>query len=132
MKNRMLLLRIAYGWGILADAACAVLMLFPALFVRVMNIRLAPDAGLTFGLMYGAPLMIGWTILLIWASRKPVERKAVLLLTLPVVVGYILVEVYAISVGLAEFNQILPLFISQTIMSTLFIVSASPWTTGKG
>jgi hypothetical protein len=125
MNNRLILLRIAYGWGIIVDTAAAVLMLFPNLFVRVMNIRLVSDTNLGFGLLYGAPLMIGWTILLLWASQKPVERKAILLLTLPVVAGYILVEIYAIWMGWATTLQMLPMFISQTGMSTLFIISSS-------
>jgi hypothetical protein len=125
MNNRLILLRIAYGWGIIADAATAVLMLFPSLFVRVMNIRLVSDTNLSFGLLYGAPLMIGWTILFVWANQKPVERKAILLLTLPVVAGYVLIEIYAIGMGWATTLQMLPMFISQVGMSALFIISTS-------
>lgn len=125
MNSRLMLLRIAYGWAIIADAASAVLMLFPNLFVRVMNIRLIPDNNLSFGLLYGVPLMIGWTILLMWANQKPVERKAILLLTLPVVAGYVLIEIYAIGKGWATTLQMLPMFISQVGMSTLFIISTS-------
>ena len=125
MNNRLLLLRIAYGWAIIADAASAVLMLFPNLFVRVMNLRLTADTNLGFGLLYGAPLMIGWTILLLWANQKPVERKAILLLTLPVVAGYVLVEMYAIGMGWATTLQTLPMFISQAGMSALIVISTS-------
>lgn len=36
----------------------------------------------------GASLMLGWTVLLIWADRKPIERKDVLVITsIPVIVG---------------------------------------------
>lgn len=125
MNNRLLLLRIAYWWGFITDAASAVLMLCPNLFVRMMNIRLAPDTNLSFGLLYGAPLMIGWTILLWWANQKPVERKAILLLTLPVVAGYVLVEIYMIGMGWTTTLQMLPIFISQAGMSALFIISTS-------
>ncbi len=125
MNNRLVLLRIAYGWGIIADAATAVLMLFPNLFVRVMNIRLVSDTNLSFGLLYGAPLMIGWTVLLMWANQKPVERKAILLLTLPVVAGYVMIEIYTIVMGWATTLQMLPMFISQVGMSALFIISTS-------
>ena len=38
-----------------------------------------------------AALMWGWTLLLLWADRKPIERRGVLLLTVfPVVFGLIL------------------------------------------
>ena len=58
--------------------------------------------GLGYGLINGAPLMIGWTILLLWADRKPMERKDTLLLTLPVVLLIPLVPntlVLAIALG---------------------------------
>lgn len=123
MKNTITLLRISYGWGIIADGVVAFLMLFPELFVRFMKIDLVPDANLRYGLINGAPLMIGWTLLLLWASRKPIERKAILLLTIPVVAGYVLVELYAISSGLTSFGQALPLFIQQAGMTALFLFS---------
>ena len=89
MKDTILFLRIAYWWGVIADAVSAILMLFPNLFLRVMNFNLAPGGDFAFGLSYGVPLMIGWTILLIWADRKPLERKGILLLTLQIIAGYI-------------------------------------------
>jgi hypothetical protein len=42
----------------------------------------------------GAFLMLGWTILLIWADRKPIERKDVLLITaIPVVLGIMVINI---------------------------------------
>jgi len=117
------LLRICYWWGIVADAVMAVLLLWPALFVRVMNLDLVPDAGFGYGLRMGAPLMIGWTILLLWADRRPVARKDILLLTLPVVVGYILIEIYSVAAGLAPLAAAIPLFVMQAGMILLFTFS---------
>ena len=37
-----------------------------------------PGAELRYGLRAGAPLMAGWTLLLLWADRRPVERKDVI------------------------------------------------------
>ncbi len=40
----------------------------------------------------GGILMIGWTLLLIWALRKPIERRVVILVTaFPVVFGLFIV-----------------------------------------
>ncbi len=92
----------------------ALLMLSPKLFLRFMNINLEPEAGLEYALRFGAPLMIGWTVLLFWADRKPVERKDILLVTAyPVVTGYIILNVYAIMTGLTSLGQVIPILISQ-------------------
>jgi hypothetical protein len=50
----------------------------------------------------GGSLMTGWTILLIWAVRKPIERRFVILLTaFPVVFGMFVVSL----VGFLEGNS---------------------------
>ncbi len=123
MNRKILLLRIAYWWGIAADAAMVILYLFPRLFLQAMNVNLQPDAGFNYGLVNGAPVMMGWTLLLFWADRKPVERKVILLLTLPIVAGSVLVEVYGVLTGLTTLSAMLPIFISQACMSILFIFS---------
>jgi hypothetical protein len=123
MKNKTLLLRICYWWGIIADGIVAVQMLFPKLYLRFNGIDLVPDIGVTYGLLNGAPLMLGWTLLLFWADRKPLERKGVLLVTLPVVAGYVMIEVYAIAIRLVSFVQTLPIFLLQVCMISLFIFS---------
>ncbi len=123
MKNATLFLRIAYWWGIIADAVSAILMLFPNLFLRLMNFNLTPGRDFAFGLSYGAPLMIGWTILLVWADRQPVERKDILLLTLPVIIGYIAIEIYAIPTGLISVGSALPLLAMQTGLFLFIIFS---------
>ena len=123
MRTKILLLRMAYWWGILADAGMATLYLVPNLLLRFMPVHLDLSAGLSYGLINAVPLMIGWTILLFWADRKPLERKAMLLLTLPVVAGYVVVEVYSIVTSLATLAQMLPTFVSQAGMSCLFVFS---------
>jgi hypothetical protein len=123
MKNAILLLRICYWWGILADAVSAILMLFPNLFLRFMKINLTVGRGFSYGLRYNVTLMVGWTILLYWADRKPLERKDILLLTLPVVAGYCIFEIYSLLAGFTVLAQQLPLFIMQVAMSAMFIFS---------
>ena len=123
MKCTISLLRIAYWWGVIADAVSAILMLLPNLFLRVMNFNLTPGRSFAFGLSYGAPLMIGWTILLIWADRNPLERKGTLLLTLPIIVGYIAIELYAISTGITSLGSALPLLAMQTGLFVFIVFS---------
>ncbi|MGE5775166.1 MAG: hypothetical protein ACM33V_03045 [Chloroflexota bacterium] len=123
MKDTILFLRIAYWWGVTADAVTAILMLFPNLFLRAMSFNLAPGRDFAFGLSYCVPLMIGWTILLIWADRKPLERKGILLLTLPIIAGYIAIELYAVSTGITSLGSALPLLVMQTGLFALIVFS---------
>jgi hypothetical protein len=120
MNRGIRLLRVCYWWGIIADAVMAVLMLFPGLFVRLMRIDLAPGPSFSYGLRMGAPLMIGWTILLLWADRKPVARRDILLLTLPVILGYVLIESYSLVAGLVSLAATIPLLAMQAGMMSLF------------
>jgi len=124
METRQVLwLRIAYWAGIIMDAIAAIQMLFPRVLVRAYGIDLVPSAEFSFALRYGAPLMIGWTVLLFWADRKPVERKDILLITaFPVVVGYVAIVMYAIAAGFATLGQMIPALVMQAVLLTLFTV----------
>jgi hypothetical protein len=126
MSKKVIWLRISYWAGIIVDAGAAILMLSPRLFLRFMNVNVDPSPGFSYGLRYGAPLMIGWTVLLLWADRKPVERKDILLITLfPVVAGYITFEVYSIVAGFATLGQTIPTLIMQAGLIALLTFSYS-------
>lgn len=125
MKNKVLWLRVTFWWGIVADAIETIRMTVPKLFLASTGINLAPDVGFRFGLLYGAPVMLGWTLLLFWADRRPLERKGVLLCLMPVVVAYMVVEIIGISMGLVTFAKMLPAFFLQTALVGLCIFSYS-------
>jgi hypothetical protein len=115
MGKRVLLLRISYWVGIIADGLATLRMLFP-------KIGSVPEYRYALGL--GASLMFGWTLLLIWADRKPTERKGVLLLTaFPVCTGLLLAEIYAVISGVITFNKMLPTAIFLIVLIILFSVS---------
>lgn len=87
----------------------------------VPGIDLELTAEFKYAMRYGAPLMIGWTVLLFWADRKPVERKDILLITaFPVVVGYVAMVMYAMAVGFASIGEKIPILVMQAILLTLF------------
>jgi len=93
-KNRNLfLIIIAYWLGIGADAFWAIVLLFPKLFGILFGLSdYNPDLQTRLILGIGGTLMTGWTFLLLWAVRKPIERRAVILLTaFPVVFGLFIV-----------------------------------------
>ncbi len=90
MKNKnMFWIKIVYWFGIFADGFWAILLLCPPLFGTITNTpNFAPDLQMKTIMGIGGSLMTGWTVLLIWAVRKPIERRGVILLTaFPVVTG---------------------------------------------
>jgi hypothetical protein len=72
----------------------------------------------------GATLMLGWTFLLMWADRRPVERRGVLLLTVfPVLCGLIISGIYAVTTGLIPADRMIPTWIFQGIVTGFFLFS---------
>ena len=125
MKDRALLwLRISYWVGAVLDLFAALVMLFPPLFVLV-NRPFTFQAGweYRYAMGMGAPLMIGWSALLVWADRKPYERKDLLLITLLVVFGEVALEIWGVRSGLLPFSAALPMFAVQTLLTVLFVYS---------
>ncbi|WOF73022.1 hypothetical protein QMT40_000648 [Parvibaculaceae bacterium PLY_AMNH_Bact1] len=96
-------------------------MIFPSLFLATSGFDLPLVPGLTIGLLYGAPVMFGWTLLLIWANNDPMGRKGVVLCLVPVVMAYIAVEIVAISMDVVTTEQMAPTFILQSVLLVLLI-----------
>ena len=88
MKKKLLIIQITLWWGILADLFETIRLMLPHLFINTTSADLSLNEGTRFALLYGAPVMLGWTILLFWASRKPIERRGVLLCLMPVILAY--------------------------------------------
>ncbi len=87
-----------------------------------------PDANLEnrYMLVAGMTLMWGWTALLIWGDRKPVERRMLLLLTaMPVVILYFVGELVLFLQGAVD-TSITQFVIFQSIrfgLLSIFIAS---------
>ena len=115
MKNKIIWLRISYWVGAIADGIATLRMLFP---------KIAYGVEYRYALGLGASLMLGWTFLLVWADRKPLERKGVLLLTIfPVITGLLLAEIYSAAKGLITFGKMLPTGIFLVALIALFSFS---------
>ena len=115
MKNKIIWLRISYWVGAIADGIATLRMLFP---------KIAYGAEYRYALGLGASLMLGWTFLLVWADRKPLERKGVLLLTVfPVITGILLAEIYSVTKGLITFEKMLPKGIFLAVLIALYLFS---------
>ncbi len=100
-KKKLFLIKIAYWLGIGADALWAVGLLFPQVFGMLTGRPdFNPDLQTRLIMGIGGILMTGWTFLLLWAVRKPVERRGVILLTaFPVVFGLFIVALIGFLKG---------------------------------
>lgn len=89
MKSPARLLHAAYRIGAVADGAMLVPLLMPKAAGAIFGIsRFAPGPDYRYATAVGAALMAGWTALLLWADREPLQRRGILLLTVfPVLVG---------------------------------------------
>jgi hypothetical protein len=121
MKNKIFWLRVSYWLGAVIDGYVAITMFFPSLFVN--GLTLQADHNLQYGLLMGAPLMAAWTALLIWADHKPLERKGVLILTLPIILFYAVIRYFAIQGGIMTWQHALPLYLVQAVLVALFVGS---------
>lgn len=125
MKNKTGLLRISYWFGAVIDGVMVIPMLFPSVGGALLGIdHFNPGIEYRYAMMIGASLMLGWTVLLIWADRKPLERKGIILITvIPVVIGLVLAGIFAVSVGMVKVENMIPTWILQTILLILFSYS---------
>lgn len=100
MESATRWLRASYVAGAVADGLIGILMLIP----RRMG---EPEFRYPMGL--GAALMFGWTVLLLWANMKPLERKGILLITIfPVITGLVATGIWAAASGVFPVGKILP------------------------
>ncbi len=125
MHNKVIFLRISYWFGAVLDGLMVIPMLFPGIAGVMFGIdNFNPGNDYKYAMMVGASLMLGWTVLLIWADRKPVERKGVIMITvIPVLIGLILAGAFAVSSGLIKIEKMIPTWIIQSVLLLLFCYS---------
>jgi len=100
MTSEVRWLKASFLAGAVADGLVTIQMLMPS---RMGETEFRTPMGLA------ASLMLGWTFLLLWGYRKPVERKALLLLTIfPVITGLLLTAVYQALAGAVPVAQVFP------------------------
>lgn len=123
VKSGKTIIRITLWWGIIADLIETIRMVIPQLFISTTGMHGIINNSFRFTLLYGAPVMLGWTILLFWADRKPIERKGIFLCLIPVIIGYFFVEAIGLQSGILDLQNTIPTFILQTILMILSIIS---------
>lgn len=119
MQDGERVLQKVFILGALIDAAALLPMLFRPL-ARLMWGLEEMNGSYAFAMRLGAGLMAGWTSLLVWASRRPSERRFVAPLTMQVVLGLMAAEVAAAKAGAADLKKLVPSFVMQvTILCVL-------------
>ena len=121
MENRkaILWLKCAFMVGVVTDALALIPMLCPPMarffwgFDSFTGIYY-------FAMGYGATFMLAWTILLLWAFRKPLERRYIALFTIIVLVGFMTTEAVSIGAGYIRASKAAPSFIFQIAWLILF------------
>lgn len=100
-RRTSFLIRIAYWLGIGADALWAVGLFVPRVYGALTGTPdFDPDVQVRLIMAMGGTLMTAWTLLLLWAERKPLERRGVILLTaFPLVSGLSLLALIGVLGG---------------------------------
>ena len=122
-NKQVRLIKIAFWIGAITDALAAKIMIFPKLQVYLFgseNFSISPDY--RYALLLGASLMLGWTVLLIWGSQKPFERRGLLIITVfPVITGIVFAQIYAVLSGYIILSKIIPIWIHLSLLSAFYL-----------
>jgi hypothetical protein len=122
MNKKILWLRISYWMGVLVDGFAALQMIFPDLFAMSYQLaNFSPGLDWSYASGRGASLMFGWSCLLLWADRKPVERRGVLLITIfPVLLGLAMSGLFAVESHFITISAMIPTWTVQGLLAILF------------
>lgn len=118
--RRATLLRAAFLAGAVTDALAVVPMLVPPLARLLWGFE---DTGgpYRFAMGYGASLMAAWTVLLVWAHQRPIERAFVAALTVFVIYGLVATEIAAVVGGVLPAWRMVPTWALQAGLLALFV-----------
>ena len=119
MPSQVRVLRIAFLAGAVTDAFALVPMLSPSMARLLWGFE-HPSGSYVFAMGYGASLMLGWTMLLLWAYQRPVERRVVALLTLVVIAGLVTTEIVVVAQGDLDAVRMIPTWVIQAALVGLF------------
>ena len=112
-------LQTAFLIGAVADAGALLPMLLPSLATRLWGLR-DVSGSYRVAMACAASLMLGWTLLLVWASRRPLERRVVAPLTILVVGGIVATEVAGAVASVLDAWRLIPTWCLQATLLILF------------
>ncbi|MFH1188973.1 MAG: hypothetical protein V1652_03985 [bacterium] len=122
IRNRIKFIKTCYYIGAVADLIATIPLVFPKAAQVMFGINtLNVGNDYLYVSRIGASLMIGWTVLLIWGSLKPIERKGILFLTIfPVVLCLFIASICAVTSGFITVKSMMPLWIFYAILIPLY------------
>ncbi|MCP4022731.1 MAG: hypothetical protein GY729_12880 [Desulfobacteraceae bacterium] len=123
MTKKLKFIKFVYLFGAFIDLYFAIALLFPPVWAATFQIQnFQPDLSERLAIMTGGCLMSGWTCLLIWAQKEPVQRRFILILTFcPVVTGFICLVSYDLFFGTPEIWNLSFILVKLLILSFLLI-----------
>jgi len=116
-RSRAGRLRFVFAVGAIADGLAIVPLLSPKVSSLLWGL---PDVADGFFRGYAATLMLGWTILLAWAYRRPEERAPVAAFTAIVIHGLALTELVAAFAGSVAWLRVAPTLALQGVLVAMF------------
>ena len=121
-RRQIVLLRAGYWIFAVFELLAIAPMFSPSLFARVMGIPdFNPGPDYTYAMAVASVFTLGWIGLVLWAERRPVQRRGVMLLTaFPVLAGNVLCGVYAATSGFVTTTVMTPSWIVQLLLIALF------------
>ena len=126
IKIKLRFIKSVYLIGFLLDGLTSIDMILSTFMPSAVAIPYSSTASsFRFAMGWGAALMFGWTLILLWGALKPIERRSVLLFTIiPVVLGLIITEIlvdplFMTNLLIFQFSVIIPLFAAAYILSLL-------------
>ena len=122
MNNKIRWLKAAFLAGIITDALALVTILYPPMARFMWGFDKFSD-NYFFMMGYSASLMAGWTLVLIWAYKKPLDRRFIAFLTILIIIGLIATEIFAVANGSIDINKMIPTWILQIVLLGLFSFS---------
>lgn len=113
------ILRAAFLAGAITDGLALIPMVFPSMAQLLWGFE-EFSGPYRFAMGYGASLMAAWTVLLLWAYRRPLERSFVAALTVFVIYGLVATEVVAVFAGHVAASRMIPTWLLQAGLLALF------------
>ena len=117
--NKTKLLKYIFILGAVTDAVALLPMIVPGLATLFWGFS-EFSGNYQFAMGYGASLMLGWTVFLIWAAQKPLERKFAAVLTMIVIVGFVATEIVCVIKGFIAIDHVILSWIMQAVLLILF------------